>query len=266
MRLILIHHCKQLRNNPRLRGHKAPSRRGRPSARARPAKMADSPFPRPMNPQVEAIQAKLRQIDDYQSKGLLRADEADAQRPALRKKMMELLVPDTRRPGCRARARLGRRGDAGAGGRLHGLPDLRPRGAARTQRADPRAGQDRRGAGRAEPQGAHGAPAPRGVAGARQLRALAPSASAPRRRRLGVRAPVGGAPARARPAPARPPRPSRRCCRGASRSTRGSRARSLRRQRVRHRAHARDPPVCRWRRSAWRSATCRSISTWARAR
>ena len=34
-----------------------------------------------MNPQVEAIQAKLRQIDDYQSKSLLRAEEAEAQRP-----------------------------------------------------------------------------------------------------------------------------------------------------------------------------------------
>ena len=52
-----------------------------------------------MNPQVEAIQAKLRQIDDYQSKGLLRADEADPQRAALRKRLMELLVPDTPAPG-----------------------------------------------------------------------------------------------------------------------------------------------------------------------
>ena len=51
-----------------------------------------------MNPQVEAIQAKLRQIDDYQSKGLLRADEAEAQRAALMKRMMQLLVPDTPAP------------------------------------------------------------------------------------------------------------------------------------------------------------------------
>jgi hypothetical protein len=34
-----------------------------------------------MNPQVEAIQAKLRQVDDYQSKGLLRAEEAEPSAP-----------------------------------------------------------------------------------------------------------------------------------------------------------------------------------------
>ena len=51
-----------------------------------------------MNPQVEALQAKLRQVDDYQSKGLLRAEEAEAQRAALMKKLMELLVPDTPAP------------------------------------------------------------------------------------------------------------------------------------------------------------------------
>lgn len=58
-----------------------------------------------MNPQVEAIQAKLRQIDDYQSKGLLRADEADPQRLLLRKKLMELLVPDTPAPKLPLRVR-----------------------------------------------------------------------------------------------------------------------------------------------------------------
>jgi len=51
-----------------------------------------------MNPQVEAIQAKLRQVDDYQSKGLLRANEAEAQRAALMKRLMYLLVPDTPAP------------------------------------------------------------------------------------------------------------------------------------------------------------------------
>ena len=51
-----------------------------------------------MNPQVEAIQAKLRQVDDYQSKGLLRAEEAEAQRAALMKRLMNLLVPDTPAP------------------------------------------------------------------------------------------------------------------------------------------------------------------------
>ena len=58
-----------------------------------------------MNPQVEAVQAKLRQVDDYQSKGLLRAEEADAQRAALRKKLMELLVPDTPAPKLPLRVR-----------------------------------------------------------------------------------------------------------------------------------------------------------------
>jgi hypothetical protein len=58
-----------------------------------------------MNPQVEAIQAKLRQIDDYQSKGLLRADEAEPQRAALMKKLMELLVPDTPAPKLPLRVR-----------------------------------------------------------------------------------------------------------------------------------------------------------------
>ena len=51
-----------------------------------------------MNPQVEAVQAKLRQVDDYLSKGLLRAEEAEAQRAALMKKLMQLLVPDTPAP------------------------------------------------------------------------------------------------------------------------------------------------------------------------
>jgi hypothetical protein len=58
-----------------------------------------------MNPQVEAVQAKLRQVDDYQSKGLLRAEEAEAQRTALRRKLMELLVPDTPAPKLPLRVR-----------------------------------------------------------------------------------------------------------------------------------------------------------------
>ncbi len=59
-----------------------------------------------MNPQAEAIQAKLRQVDDYQSKGLLRAEEAEAQRAALMKRLMELLVPDTPAPPLPWRVRL----------------------------------------------------------------------------------------------------------------------------------------------------------------
>ena len=58
-----------------------------------------------MNPQVEAIQAKLRQIDDYEGKSLLRADEAEAQRAALRKKLMQLLIPDTPAPRLPLRTR-----------------------------------------------------------------------------------------------------------------------------------------------------------------
>jgi hypothetical protein len=59
-----------------------------------------------MNPQAETIQAKLRQIDDYQSKGLLRAEEADTQRAALMKRLMELLVPDIPAPPLPWRVRL----------------------------------------------------------------------------------------------------------------------------------------------------------------
>jgi len=59
-----------------------------------------------MNPQVEAIQAKLRQIDDYESKSLLRAKEAEAQRAVLRKRLMQLLVPDTPAPKIPLRVRV----------------------------------------------------------------------------------------------------------------------------------------------------------------
>ncbi|MEO5685784.1 MAG: hypothetical protein ABIR54_00340 [Burkholderiaceae bacterium] len=58
-----------------------------------------------MNPQVEAVKAQLRQVDDYQSKGLLRAEEAEVQRAALMKKLMMLLVPDTPAPKLPLRTR-----------------------------------------------------------------------------------------------------------------------------------------------------------------
>lgn len=58
-----------------------------------------------MNPQVEAVQAQLRQVDDYQRKGLLRAEEAEARRAALMKKLMLLLVPDTPAPRLPLRTR-----------------------------------------------------------------------------------------------------------------------------------------------------------------
>jgi len=63
----------------------------------------------PMNPQVQAkvtaLQAKIRQVDDYQSKGLLRAEEADAQRSALRKQLMEAVIPNVPAPRLPMRAR-----------------------------------------------------------------------------------------------------------------------------------------------------------------
>jgi len=63
-----------------------------------------------MNPQVEAqvaaLQAKIRQVDDYQSKGLLRAEEAQAQRTALRKQLMEAVIPNVPAPRLPVRARL----------------------------------------------------------------------------------------------------------------------------------------------------------------
>src|SRR3954454_10128609 len=83
-------------------------RAARPDGRTatrRPAKMPDSPLPSPMNPQVEALRAKLRQIDDYRSKGLLRAEEGEAQRAAGMKQLMELLVPETPAPKLPLRVR-----------------------------------------------------------------------------------------------------------------------------------------------------------------
>ena len=58
-----------------------------------------------MNPQVEAIQAKLRQIDDYERKSLLRAEDAEKQRAALRKRLMQLIIPDTPAPRLSMRTR-----------------------------------------------------------------------------------------------------------------------------------------------------------------
>jgi hypothetical protein len=62
-----------------------------------------------MNPQVEAqvaaLQEKIRQIDDTQRKGLLRAEEAEAQRAALRRQVMEAVIPDVPAPRLTMRAR-----------------------------------------------------------------------------------------------------------------------------------------------------------------
>lgn len=51
-----------------------------------------------MNPEVERIQARIRQIDDYRAKGLMPADEADATRTALLRRLMLIVVPDSPAP------------------------------------------------------------------------------------------------------------------------------------------------------------------------
>lgn len=62
-----------------------------------------------MNPQVQAkladLQAKIRQVDDYESKGLIRTEQATAQRTALRKQMMEAVMPNEPLPGVPMRTR-----------------------------------------------------------------------------------------------------------------------------------------------------------------
>jgi hypothetical protein len=71
--------------------------------------MADSPFRRLMNPQVQAklddLQARIHQVDDYERKGLLRAEQAQAQRAALRRQMMEAVIPDMPAPALPMRTR-----------------------------------------------------------------------------------------------------------------------------------------------------------------
>ena len=72
--------------------------------------MADSPFRHLMNPQVQAklaeLQARIRQVDDHESKGLLRAEQADAQRKALRRQMMEAVIPNEPPPKLPMRLRV----------------------------------------------------------------------------------------------------------------------------------------------------------------
>ena len=63
-----------------------------------------------MNPQVEAklaeLQARIRQVDDHEGKGLLRAEQADAQRKALRRQMMEAVIPNEPPPKLPMRLRV----------------------------------------------------------------------------------------------------------------------------------------------------------------
>ena len=62
-----------------------------------------------MNPQVQAkladLQARIHQVDDYESKGLLRTEQADVQRAALRKQMMEAVLPNEPAPRLPMRTR-----------------------------------------------------------------------------------------------------------------------------------------------------------------
>jgi len=62
-----------------------------------------------MNPQVQAkladLQARIHQVDDYERKGLLRAEQAQAQRAALRKQMMEAVIPNVPAPALPMRTR-----------------------------------------------------------------------------------------------------------------------------------------------------------------
>jgi hypothetical protein len=51
-----------------------------------------------MNPEVERIQARIRQIDEYARKGLMPAEEADTTRKALLRRLMLIVVPDMPAP------------------------------------------------------------------------------------------------------------------------------------------------------------------------
>ena len=56
------------------------------------------------------IEAQLRQVDDYLAKGLMRAEEAAAQRQALQRQLLEALMPDAPAPRPAWRARFGAAG------------------------------------------------------------------------------------------------------------------------------------------------------------
>jgi type II secretory pathway pseudopilin PulG len=51
-----------------------------------------------MNPEVERIQARIRQIDEYARKGLMPAEEAEETRKALLRRLMLIVVPDLPAP------------------------------------------------------------------------------------------------------------------------------------------------------------------------
>ena len=56
--------------------------------------------------EVESLKAQLRQIEDLAGKGLLRAEEAEEARTALRKRLLEALMPAEPAPRIAWRARL----------------------------------------------------------------------------------------------------------------------------------------------------------------
>jgi cytochrome c-type biogenesis protein CcmI len=56
--------------------------------------------------EVESLKAQLRRIEDLASKGLLRAEEAEEARTALRKRLLEALMPAEPAPRIPWRARL----------------------------------------------------------------------------------------------------------------------------------------------------------------
>lgn len=58
------------------------------------------------NARQAEIEAKLRQLADYRAKGLIRAEEADAQQQMLQKRLLETVMPDAPLPRPPARARL----------------------------------------------------------------------------------------------------------------------------------------------------------------
>lgn len=58
-------------------------------------------------PDVPRIQQRLKQIDDYVAKGLMRLDEAEAERTGLKRRLLDLALPDGPAPGLPWRARFG---------------------------------------------------------------------------------------------------------------------------------------------------------------
>ncbi len=114
------------------------------------------------------IEAKLRQIADYQAKGLMRAEEADAQRAHLQRRLLDAILPDAPRPRPGARMRLGALGAmagvvaAVAAWLLWGNAGLQPRTVEMLRIAARPVGGSASGAPSSTASGASGASAPAG--------------------------------------------------------------------------------------------------------